>query len=73
MPLRFIDRIIDHLSHQGYRPSLPKVIARELRIPSDDRIVFKQAIKDAAAKQLVEIGRDGCIRLPAMPEEVLGK
>ena len=73
MPLRFTDRIIDHLSHKGYHPSLPKVIARELRIASDARIAFKQAIHDAASKKLIEIGRDGCIRLPAMPEEVLGK
>ena len=73
MPARFLNRILEHLSHKGYRPSLPKVIAKELRVDQDLKNVFKEAVEQAVEEGLIEIGRDGCIRLPVLPDELIGK
>ncbi len=73
MPARFQNRILEHLSHKGYRPSLPKVIAKELRVDQDLKNVFKEAVEQAVEEGLIEIGRDGCIRLPVLPDELIGK
>ena len=73
MPLRFTNRIIEHLAHQGYRPALAKTIAKDLRVDSDERDLFQTAIEEAHTQGLVEIGRDRCIRLPVLPDEIVGK
>ncbi|MEE2819886.1 MAG: VacB/RNase II family 3'-5' exoribonuclease [Planctomycetota bacterium] len=73
MPARFQNRILEHLSHKGYHPSLPKVIAKELRVAQDLRDIFKEALQQAVEGGLVEIGRDGCVRLPVLPDELIGK
>ncbi|MDP7004810.1 MAG: VacB/RNase II family 3'-5' exoribonuclease [Phycisphaerales bacterium] len=73
MPLRFINQILDHLSHDDYRPSTIRNIAKDMRISSADRKYFDLALLDAEEKGLIELGRDDCIRLPALPDEIIGK
>ena len=73
MPARFQNRILEHLSHKGYRPSLPKVIAKELRVEQDLKSIFKEALQQAEEEGFIEIGRDGCVRLPILPDEIVGK
>jgi len=72
MPLRFSNRILDHLKHSAYRPSLAKVIARDLRVDSNDRHAFDEAIKHAVAEGIIEIGNDDCVRLPTLSDEITG-
>ncbi|MBT4584809.1 MAG: VacB/RNase II family 3'-5' exoribonuclease [Phycisphaerae bacterium] len=72
MPLRFSNRILDHLKHTSYRPVFAKVIARDLRVDSEDRSAFDDAIKRAVKEGLIEIGNDDCVRLPALTDEITG-
>ena len=43
MSARFTQRILDHLSHSNYKPSMAKVIARDMRIDPEDREDFEAA------------------------------
>ena len=45
---------------------------RDLRIETEDRSAFESAVQQAEADGLIEIGRDECIRLPSLPDEVSG-
>jgi len=72
MPLRFSNRILEHLTHDAYRPAPIRVICRDLRIEMEDRSAFESAVQQAEADGLIEIGRDECVRLPALPDEVTG-
>ena len=73
MPIRFTSRLLDHLSHDGYRPSTIRVIVKDLRIMVEDRDAFDQAIQEAQSEGVIEIGNDQCVRLPSLPDEVTGK
>ena len=72
MPLRFTNRILDHLQHTHYRPSVAKTIARDLDVEVDERPIFDEAIELLANDARIEIGRDELLRLPGYPEEVTG-
>ncbi len=72
MPLRFTNRILDHLQHSQYRPSASKAIARDLNVEADEHPIFDEAIEMLAAEARIEIGRDELVRLPGYPEEVTG-
>jgi ribonuclease R len=76
MPIRFTQRVLDHLSHDQYRPSPVKVIARDMRIDPDDRTDFDRAIAMLADQGRVIVGQDENIRLPSYghgDDEVIGK
>ncbi|MEE8156050.1 MAG: hypothetical protein V3T53_13945, partial [Phycisphaerales bacterium] len=64
MPLRFTNRILDHLGHSHYRPSVPKAIARDLEVEADERPFFDEAIEMLTDEARIEIGRDELVRLP---------
>ena len=53
--LLIFQRLLDHLKHEGYRPSRIRVIAKDLRISSKDREVFDQVIQEALVEGIVEI------------------
>ena len=72
MPLRFLNRLLDHLSHEGYRPTTIRNIVKDLRISNEDRQVFDEAIFKAQEDGVIELGRDDCIRLPSLPDELVG-
>ena len=72
MPIRFTSRLLDHLTHDGYHPSTPSVIAKDLRISTEDRDVFDRCLDEAQAEGIVEIGNDRCVRLPSLPDEITG-
>jgi ribonuclease R len=72
MPLRYTNRIIDHLSHDGYRPSTIRALTKELRIDHEDKHAFEHSIYEAESAGVIQIGSDGCIRLPALPDELVG-
>ena len=72
MPLRFTNRILDHLGHSHYRPSVPKAIARDLDVEADDRPFFDEAIEMLTDDGRIEIGRDELVRLPSYPDEIVG-
>ncbi len=72
MPIRFINRLLDHLSHEGYRPTTIRNIVKDLRIAQEDRRAFDDAILKAEEDGLIELGRDDCVGLPALPDEIVG-
>ncbi len=72
MPLRFKNRILDHLAHKNYVPIYMKEIARQLRVADEDGPAFGEAIRQLAIEERLEIGKDEKIRLPRLPEEVEG-
>ncbi len=72
MPLRFINKLLDHLAHDGYRPTTIRNIVKDLRIEHEDRSVFDQALCSAEEDGLIELGRDDCVRLPSLPSEITG-
>ena len=72
MAMRFTNRLLDHLAHDGYRPTTIRNIVKDLRISHDDRAAFDETISSAEENGLIELGRDDCVRLPALPEEIVG-
>ena len=72
MAMRFTNRLLDHLAHDGYRPTTIRNIVKDLRISHDDRAAFDETISTAEENGLIELGRDDCVRLPALPEEIVG-
>ena len=73
MPLRFIDRILQDLSHAGDRPVQPDAVAKRLRVDSDHRWAFDEAIGRLTNEQRIEIDELGRIRLPKHEEEIVGR
>ena len=73
MPLRFIDRILQDLLHAGERPVDPDILARRLRVESDDRWAFDQAIGRLTNEGRVEADDQGRVRLPQHEDEVIGR
>lgn len=72
MSLRFTERIVDHLSHAKYLPSLPKAIAKDMRIDTDDLEEFQAAIEALAEEGRIQIGDDELVRLPRFGDEIVG-
>ena len=72
MPLRFQKSLLDHLSYEGYRPTNIRNLAKDMRISIEDRSAFDQMLTNAEEKGVIELGRDNCVRLPALPDEITG-
>jgi ribonuclease R len=72
MTMRFTNRLLDHLSYEGYRPTTIRNIVKDLRISHEDRMAVDGEISKAAENGIIELGKDDCVRLPALPEEIIG-
>ena len=73
MPLRFIQRIQDHLAYDNYRPTEPGEVRRQMRVADEDGDAFARAIEMLVAEGRVEVGGDGKLRLPRYGEEAEGR
>jgi len=73
MPLRFRQRILDHLRHGTYRPAPPDEVARQMQIDEERREAFAEAVAQLAAEGRVTIGDDGRLRLPSYGDEAVGR
>ncbi len=73
MPLRFLQRIIDHLEYDNYKPVPVEELRTQLRIPQDDERAFESAVAQLVEAHRLEIGKDAKLRLPKYGEEVVGK
>jgi len=73
MPLRYTERIVEHLTHGSYEPMTAKEIARQMRVEAEDKGVFEDAIEKLEREGKIEVGEDGLMRLPRMGEEVVGR
>ncbi|MFM9146025.1 MAG: hypothetical protein ACKORL_11905, partial [Phycisphaerales bacterium] len=73
MPLRFLQRIQDHLAYDNYRPAELGEVRRQMRVSDDDAEAFEQAVERLAAEGKVEVGGDGRLRLPKFADEVEGR
>lgn len=72
MPIRFTQRILQHLAHERYRPVQVRELAKEMRIDPDMRPVFDEAIKMLADEGDIQIDSSGRIRLPSAGDELVG-
>lgn len=72
MPLRFRARILDHLSHDSYRPADAAEVARQLRVEREDRPAFDEAVDQLATEGVLEVGEDERLRLPRLGDVVEG-
>ncbi|MGA1017548.1 MAG: ribonuclease R family protein [Phycisphaerales bacterium] len=73
MPLRFRQRILDHLRHDRYAPSKADVLLDQLRVPPEAKEAFHGALDELVREGAVEQGSDNRLRLPSFPDEVEGR
>ncbi|MBM4112332.1 MAG: VacB/RNase II family 3'-5' exoribonuclease [Phycisphaerae bacterium] len=73
MTLRFRARILEHLSHDDYRPAEVEDVARLLRVPAEEHASFHEAIDALASEGSIEIGDDDRVRLPRFGDVIEGK
>jgi ribonuclease R len=73
MPVRYRQRILDHLRHDTYRPAITREVARQLRIADEDLDAFEAAVDQLVHSGKLEIGSDEKLRLPLYGDEVVGK
>ncbi|MCA9291658.1 MAG: VacB/RNase II family 3'-5' exoribonuclease [Phycisphaerales bacterium] len=74
MPLRYLERIVDHLAHDNYQPANADALARDMRVDTDDdREAFKEAVSQLVKDGRVLAGKDGLLRLPVFDKEVVGR
>jgi ribonuclease R len=73
MPLRFIDRILQDLLHAGERPLDPDALAKRLRVASEDRWAFDEALGRLTNEGRLEADDRGRVRLPQHEDEVVGR
>jgi ribonuclease R len=73
MPLRFQQRILDHLAHAGHRGAIARDIARVLRVPAEEKPIFHEAVEILRDEGLVEEDDRGYLRLPAAQADVTGR
>lgn len=72
MPLRFTQRILQHLAHDIYHPVPIRELAKEMRIDAEQRELFDEAIRQLDERGDIEIDATGRVRLPAAPDELAG-
>ena len=73
MPLRFIQRIQDHLAYDNYVPADLAEVRRQLRVPPEDAEAFESAVQQLLDAGRLEIGADGRLRLPRYGDECDGR
>ncbi|MBL9119475.1 MAG: VacB/RNase II family 3'-5' exoribonuclease [Phycisphaerae bacterium] len=73
MPLRFRHRLLEHLRHDTYRPSIAREVARQLRVADEDIDAFESAIDQLVHSGKLEVGADEKLRLPIYGDETVGK
>jgi len=73
MPLRFQQRILDHLAHAGSRGAEARNVAKALRVLPEEREIFDQAVEILEDEGLIEADERGVLRLPVARAEVTGR
>jgi ribonuclease R len=73
MPIRFRQRILDHLRHDAYRPASIRDVARQLRVADEDMTAFESAVDQLVVAGRLEIGSDERLRLPPYGSEAEGR
>ena len=64
---RFRDRLISHISHEGYTPKPIPLVAKELNI--EDVKEFGYEVRDLAEEGVIDLDETGKIQLPFHPDE----
>jgi ribonuclease R len=73
VPLRFIQRIQDHLAYDNYRPTDIDEVRRQMRVDADDAPAFQQAVEMLVAEGKLQLAADGKLRLPRYEDELEGR
>ena len=72
MPLKYAQRLLDHLQHEDYEPGPVSRLAEDLGIPPEQAAEFNAAVRTMADRGDVVIDDRGTVRLPRMPDEIIG-
>jgi ribonuclease R len=72
MSLKYERRLLEHLKHERYAPANVQTLASDLGIAEEDRGAFEAAVGDLISRKLLTKDGSGNVRLPAMPDEVVG-
>ncbi|MSR19309.1 MAG: VacB/RNase II family 3'-5' exoribonuclease [Phycisphaerales bacterium] len=72
MPLRYRARVVDHLSHEGYKPVPLRILERQMKVPDGDRELFRSVVRALAQDGTLQMGVDEVVRLPRHGNEVIG-
>jgi ribonuclease R len=72
MPLKYAQRLLDHLQHDTYEPTQAARLMADLGIPPESAAEFEDALRVMAARGDIEIDARGTVRLPSMPDEITG-
>ena len=73
MPLRYRQRILDHLSQDSYRPMKQRDLFKDMRIDPDDHEFFNEAIEDLLDSGRIVLGSTQQVQLPEAGDELQGK
>jgi hypothetical protein len=73
VPLRYIQRIQDHLAYDNYRPTDIDEVRRQMRVDADDAPAFQQAVEMLVAEGKLQLAADGKLRLPRYEDELEGR
>jgi ribonuclease R len=69
---RYIDRIVQHLSHQGYQPAKVEDVASDMHVDPGDRASFDEAVAVLEEQKRIVVAKDGRLRLPPIGDHVTG-
>lgn len=64
---RYRDRLVSHISHEGYTPKYIPLVAKELNI--EDVKDFAAAVRELAEEGVIDLDESGRIQLPFRPNE----
>ncbi|HWB20297.1 MAG TPA: hypothetical protein VG711_08365, partial [Phycisphaerales bacterium] len=73
MSERLKKQIIEHLTHDTYRPAPVEELMADLRVAREEREEFRDAVDELASAGQIEVGNDERVRLPKVGETVTGK
>ncbi len=64
---RYRDRLVSHISHEGYTPKPIPLVAKELNI--EDVKEFAYEVRDLAEEGVIDLDESGKIQLPFRPDQ----
>ena len=64
---RYRDRLVSHISHEGYEPKPIPLVAKELNI--EDVKEFAIAVRELSEEGVIDLDESGRIQLPFRPDE----
>ena len=72
MSLKYERRLLAHLKHERYTPANIETLAHDLGVAEEDHAAFEAAVDDLISRKMLMKDGSSAVRLPSMPDEVVG-